>query len=253
MSALQPAVVHVRAMRMRLIAIGALCVVFLFAAGAAAAFLRDEHGDVHIDQLFVVGGYPAASAMLLIGWLIGRLPLIAVLVLMSGMIADDRVHGLGRLIAVRPVSPIVVYGVRFALLATITFLVSALVMPLFDLLMLGEWAGPATFVLILAYLVSYGSLLVFLSAWTRGDAWIALLLAIISISWAALDRVGFLPVAPALANAIAFVLPPQPALFQLEGAFSELEPIPWAAFLYCAGYGAFFLTLAAVSVAKREV
>lgn len=253
MSALRLAVVHVLAMRRRLLFVGALCVVFLFAAAAASVFLRDEHGDVHIDQLFAVGGYPAASAMLLIGWLIGRLPLIAVLVLMSGMIADDRSNGLARLIAVRPVSPIVVYGVRFALLAAITFLVSAIVMPLFDLLMLGEWAGPATFVLIAAYLLSYGSLLVFLSAWTRGDAWIALLLAIVSISWAALDRVGFLPVAPALADAIAFVLPPQPALFQLEGAFAELEPIPWAAFLYCAGYGVFFLTLAGVSVARREV
>lgn len=253
MSALRLAIVHVLSMRRRLFALGALCVVFLLTAAAASLFLRDEHGDVHIDQLFLVGGYPAASAMLLLGWLIGRLPLIAVLLLMSGLIAEDRTNGLARLIAVRPVSPVVVYGVRFALLAAITFVACALVMPAFDVLMLGEWAGLGTLVLIAAYLLAYGGLLAFLSAWTRGDAWLALLLAIVAIVWTALDRAAIVPVAPALADAIGFLLPPQAALFELEGAFAELAPIPWDAFAYCAGYGAFFLALAALSVARREV
>jgi len=252
-SAVRLALVHVVATRRRLFALGALCLVFLLAAFAASVFLRDADGDVHIDQLFVVGGYPAASAMLLIGWLIGRLPLIAVLVLMSGMVADDRANGLARLTAVRPVSQVAVYGARFLLLAAITFAVSALTMPLFDVLMLGEWAGAATFVLIAAYVFAYGGLLVCLSTWTRGDAWIALLLAIVAISWSALERAAYLPVAPLLADAIGFLLPPQPALFELEGAFAELEPIPWDAFLYCVGYGAFFLALAAISISRREV
>lgn len=253
MNALRLAVVHVLGMRRRLLALGALCLVFLMAALLASLFLRDEHGDVHIDSLFVVGGYPAASGLLLIGWLIGRLPLIALLVLMTGVISDDRANGVARLVAVRPVSPVLVYGVRIALLGAIAFLVSALVMPLFDVLMLGEWAGPATLVLIAAYVVAYGGLIAFLSTWTRGDAWLALLLAIVALVWAAFDRAAVIPVAPVLGDIIGFLLPPQPALFQLEGAFAQIEPIPWDAFAYCVGYGVFFLILAGLSLRQREI
>ena len=97
MSALRLAVVHVLAMRRRLFALAGLGAVFLLAGAAAALFLRDEHGDVHIDALFLVGGYQAASALLLLGWLLGRLPLIAVLLLMGGIVSGDRDTGLARL------------------------------------------------------------------------------------------------------------------------------------------------------------
>lgn len=253
MSALRLAAVHVLAMRRRLFVLAGLSAVFLLAGSAAAIFLKDEHGDVHIDALFLVGGYQAASALLLLGWLLGRLPLIAVLVLMGGMISDDRDSGLARLIAVRPARPVAVYAIRFAVLALIVFVVCGVVMPAFDLLMLGEWAGPATLVLILAYILAYGGLIAFLSAWTRGDAWLALMLAILAIVWSAFDRAAALPLAPELSRIIGFVLPPQPALFQLEAAFAELEPIPWDAFAFAAGYGLFFMVLAAVSIRRREV
>lgn len=253
MSALRLAIVYATALRRRLFALAGLCAVFLLVAAAAATFLRDEHGDVHIDTLFAVGGYPAASAMLLLGWLLGRLPLIALLLLMGGVISGDRVNGLARLVHVRPTSPVVVYATRFTLLAAITFVACAIVMPAFDLLMLGEWAGPATLVLIAAYVVAYGGLMAFLSAWTRGEAWLVLLLAMLAIVWSALERAAALPVAPALAGLLGFLLPPQPALFALEGAFAELQPIPWDAFLFCVGYGLFFLVLAGLSVWRREV
>ena len=253
MSPLRLAVVHVTSMRRRLLALGGLCVVFLLAASVAAVFLRDEHGDVSLDALFLVGGYPAASALLLLGWLLGHLPLVAVLVLMAGVISEDRENGVARMIAVRPVSPIAVYATRCALLATIAFVLCGIVMPAFDVLMLGTWAGPATLVLILAYVVAYGGLIAFLSAWTRGDAWLALILAILAIVWSAFDRAATLPLAPALARIVGFLLPPQPALFDLENAFAELQPIPWDAFAFCVGYGAVFLLLAGLSVARREV
>ena len=247
------AALHIASMRRRLLALGGLCLVFLLAGGAAATFLKDEHGDVHIDTLFLVGGYPAASALLLLGWLLGHLPLVAILVLMAGVIGDDRDSGLARLIAVRPVSPLAVYGTRAALLAAIVFVVCGIVMPAFDLLMLGTWAGPATLVLILAYVFAYGGLITFLSAWTRGDAWLTLLLAILAIVWSAFDRAATLPLAPALARLVGFLLPPQPALFELENAFAELQAIPWDAFAFCVGYGLFFIVLAGVSVARREI
>ena len=253
MSTLRLAALHVTSMRRRLLALGGLCFVFLLAAAASAAFLKDEHGDVHIDALFAVGGYPAASALLLLGWLLGHLPLIAVLMLMAGVIGEDRDNGLARLVAVRPVSPLAVYGTRFALLGAIAFVACGVVMPAFDLLMLGTWAGPATLVLILAYVAAYGGLMAFLSAWTRGDAWLALMLAILAIVWSAFERAATLPLAPALARPVGFLLPPQPALFELENAFAELQPIPWDAFAFCVGYGVFFLLLAGLSVVRREV
>ena len=253
MRTLRLAAAHVSSMRRRLVVLAGLCVVFLLAGSAASLFLKDEHGDVHIDTLFVVGGYPAASALLLLGWLLGRLPLIAILLLTAGLVSEDRDTGLARLIAVRPVSPVAVYGVRFALLAAIAFVACGVVMPSFDLLMLGAWAGPGTLVLILAYILAYGGLIAFLSVWTRGDAWLALLLALVAMIWSAFDRAATLPLAPGLARLVGFLLPPQAALFELESAFAELEPIAWGAFLYCAGYGFFFLVLAAVSVARREV
>ena len=253
MSALRLAAVHLLGMRRRLVALGALSLVFLISALLASIFLRDDHGDVHIDALFAVGGYPAASGLLLVGWLVGRLPLIALVVLMAGVISDDRANGVARLVAVRPVSPVLVYGARVALLAALAFAVCALVMPLFDVLMIGEWAGPATLVLIAAYIVAYGGLIAFLSAWTRGDAWLALLLAVVAIIWSAFDRAAVLPVAPVFGEVITFLLPPQPALFELEGAFADLEPIPWDAFAYCVGYGGFFLLLAGLSVRQRQI
>src|SRR5207302_3939537 len=130
------------------------------------------------------------------GWMLGRFPLIATLVLMSGIISDDRAAGYTRLYASRPTTLLHVYGARFVALAAVAFVISAVLMPGFDLLMLGTWAGPATLVLIIAYVFVYGGLTLLLSVWTRGDAWIALLIACIALVWDALRRADLLSGAP---------------------------------------------------------
>ncbi|HEY8470629.1 MAG TPA: hypothetical protein VIL18_13345 [Longimicrobiales bacterium] len=254
MSALALAALELRARRRRVLALLAFAGVFLAAALTARLMVsRGEGGHVEMDRLFEVGGYPLVSALLLLGWILGRYPLVATLVMLAGVASHDRVEGYARLYAVRPTSPHRIYAARAALLAAAAFVISAALLPVFDLIMLGTWAGPATFVLILAYVIVYGGMVALLSVWTRGDAWIALLLALLSLVWDALLRADALAIPPGVRDVITFVLPPQAAFLELEGAFGALQPIPWDAFAYVAGYGVVLWLLAAASLGRREV
>ncbi|HEX7120111.1 MAG TPA: hypothetical protein VF212_15055 [Longimicrobiales bacterium] len=254
MSAVVLARLTLRARRKRILALLAFAGVFLAAGVTARLLVTDEGGHVNADQLFLLGGYPAVSALLLLGWVLGRFPLIATLVLMAGLVSDDRAEGYARVYAVRPASPLRTYGTRFAVLAGVAFAISAVLMPTFDLLMLGTWAGPATLVLILSYVLVFGGLVALLSVWTRGDAWIALLLAIAALVWDAMRSAGSLAnVPPGVRDVVTFILPPQALLFSIEEAFGSIQPIPWDAFLYVAGYGVTLLALAAVALHRREV
>ncbi|NIP83502.1 MAG: hypothetical protein GWM90_31450 [Gemmatimonadetes bacterium] len=249
--ALRLAVLELLARRGRILALLAFAVVALAVAATAAALGR-EAGHVEMDTLFALGGYPLISGILLVGWLLGRFPLAATLVLMSGVVAADRVTGHDRLLAVRPAHPALLYGVRAAVLGSLAFALSAILLPLFDLIMIGRWAGPATLVLILAHVLVWGGLTALLSTLTRLDAWIVLLLALTAMVWTALNDAALVPLAGPLADLLAFVLPPQRQLFALESAFADVEPIPWGAFWFCAGYGAVALLVAGWSVGRRR-
>ena len=115
-----------------LIAFAALFLV----SGIAARVLVGEGGHVEAGELFLVGGYPLVSALLLLGWLLGRYPLIATLVLLAGVLSDDRANGYARLYSVRLLSFFRIYAPRVVALTTIAFLLSAILMPIFDVLML---------------------------------------------------------------------------------------------------------------------
>jgi hypothetical protein len=243
-----------RARARRIAALAAFGALFLAAGATARIFTGDEHGHVELEQLFLLGGTTLVSALLLLGWLIGRFPLIAALVLMAGIFSDDRAAGHTRLYAVRPRSMIALYGVRFALLAIVAFGMSAILMPAFDFLVLGEWSGPPVFVLIAAQILVFGTLTALLSALTRADAWAALFLGILAIIWDALRRVEMLEAAPSgLREAISVALPPQGALSRIEIAFGTMQPMPWDAFLYITLYAALLLLLAGVAMARRDI
>jgi hypothetical protein len=246
------AALELRARQRRILALMAFAGLFLLTAATAAVLAHDD-GHVELETLFQIGGYPLISGVLLIGWLLGRFPLVATLVLMSGIIAADDEAGHARVLAARPAQPALVYGVRFLILAALAFALSAVLMPLFDLLMIGAWAGSALLVLILAHVVVWGSLTTLLSVFTRLDAWLVLLLALFAMVWGALREAGMLPVVGPLGDVIAFILPPQAQLFALEAAFAGIEPIPWDAFWFCMGYGAVALLLAGWSVGRREL
>jgi len=240
------------ARRRRILALLAFAALFV-AAGATAATLGREADHVEMDTLYQLGGYPLISGLLLVGWLIGRFPLAAALVLMSGVIADDRDSGHARLLATRPVSPALLYGARFLVLGGLAFALSALLLPLFDVIMLGRWGGGATLVLILAHILVWGGLTALLSTVTGLDAWLALLLALLAMVWASLADAGMTPLAPPIADAVRFILPPVTQLLALESAFAGVQPVPWPAFWFCAGYGALTLALAAWLVRRREI
>jgi hypothetical protein len=243
-----------RALRRRLLLLGAFSLLFLFAAAGLRVLAPRHEGHLEIEQLFQVGGYPLVSGLLLFGWLLGRFPLVATLVLAAGVFSDDRAHGYTRVYAARRVSLLRLYGVRLAVLLALAFVLSAVLLPAFDILLLGQWAGPGTLVVSAAYVLTYGSLVAVLSIWTRGDAWIALALAITAILWHSLRQGGILDAAPTAAREIvSLILPPHGALFVLENAFAALEPIPWAAFGYVVAYAAVLLLLAGLSLLHREI
>jgi hypothetical protein len=228
--------------------------VFLLTALAVRLLTQTGDGHAELDRLFAFGGPTLASAFLVLGWLVGRFPIVVTLVLMAGFFSQDRAEGTARLYMVRPVSNVALYALRFATLAGLAFLLSALLLPAFDLLLLGEWAGAGSFALIVADIMVYGGLVVLLSLFTRADAWIALLLAVLAMTWHALRTAGLLDaLAPGGRETITFLLPPYGALFAIESAFGAVRPVPWSAFTFACAWGGALLAISAVILARREV
>jgi hypothetical protein len=243
-----------RARRRRVLGLCAFGLVFLAAGATARIFTGDEHGHVELEQLFALGGTTLVSALLLLGWLVGRFPLIAALVLLAGVFSEDRTAGFARLYAVRPRSLIVLYGARVLLLALVAFVLSAVIMPVFDIIVVGAWPAPGLFALITAQIVVFGALTALLSTITRADAWVALFLGLAGIVWDALRRVDFLLAAPAaLRDAVSVVLPPQGALLRIEMAFGSLQPVPPDALLYVLLYGCLLLLVAGILLSRRSL
>lgn len=238
----------------RTLALSAFGGLFLLAGATARIFTGSAHGHVELERLFELGGTTLVSALLLLGWLIGRFPMIATLVLMSGVFSDDRAHGHARLFAVRPRSMIALYGARMVLFALLAFALSAILIPLFDLIVLNEWTGAGVFALIAAQVLVYASLTALLSIATRADAWIALFLGLLATVWYALRRMDFFATTPPLLReTISVLLPPQGALLRVEGAFAAARPVPAEAMLYISIYAVLILILAGVALIRREI
>lgn len=242
-----------RALRLRFGLLLALAVV-LVGSAAMARILSRGADHVELDRIFELGGTTLASAFLLLGWLVGRFPMIATLVLFAGFFSHDRQTGLARLYLARPVSPLGVWGIRFFALAGSAFLLSVVVLPLFDFVLLGQWAGLATFVLSAASIITYAGLVALLSVLTRGDAWIALLLGIAAMTWDAMRSANLLATIPAGGRQfVSLILPPHGALFALESAFANVQTIPWNAFADVCIYGFTMTLVAGLLIRVREV
>lgn len=225
---------------------------FLLGAALTAGAAGGEHAEM--DEVFRLGGYPLVSAVLLMGWTVGRFPLLAAIALFAGFAWGGSASGRARTMRTRPVSEGLVFGSRAVVFALAAFLLSALVLPAFDLLLLRTWAGPATLVLAAGHVLAYGSLTALLSVWTRADAAIAAVLAILAHVWHAALRSGAADAVPfPVGRLFSFLLPPQGALFALENAFAGIEPIPWDSFAYVAGYAALLAGLTGVSLLVREI
>ncbi len=237
----------------RIAALVGFALLFLLSALAARTLTGTEHGQVEVGNLYLIGGYPLVSALLLLGWLIGRYPLLAVIVMMAGVVSADRANGTMRLYGARPTSLSKLYLLKFLTAAGVAFVISAVLMPAFDLLLLSRWGGPNTLVLILSYVLVYGALIFFLSVWLRGDVWVAMALAIVAMIWDALSRAGKLADAsPGIREVVTILLPPQNALFQIENAYGAETAMPWGSVLYVVVYAAILTVAALVSLRLRE-
>jgi hypothetical protein len=242
-----------RARTRRLLGLLAFAGLFL-AAAIAARVVAGHDGHVEAERLFLVGGYPLVSMLLLLGWLIARFPMIATLVLLAGVFSHERATGMARLDFVRPSSPIRTYAARAAVLAAVAWLLAVLLVPLFDMLILGHWVGYGALVVITTHVLVYGSLTVLLSVLTRGDAWIALFLSLLAMVWHVLrtaDRLGNTPAI--VRELLTFMLPPQGALMAIEGAFATFQPMPWNAVAFVAGYCAMLLVIAGLLLDRRQI
>lgn len=238
----------------RIAGLFAFGLVFLLAAATTRVFTAGDEGHMELETLFQIGGTTLVSAVLLLGWLVGRVPLIATLVLLSGVFSANRAAGHARLFAVRPQSLVLLYGAEVLMYCTIAFLLSAIFLPGFDLLILGEWGGSAVFALIVAQIMVFGPLTALLSVITRADAWIALFLGMLAIVWDALRRADFFQTsAPVIRETVSVLLPPQGALMRVEAAFGASQPVPMDALLYIALYAALALVLAGVALTRREI
>jgi hypothetical protein len=243
-----------RAQRRRITGLVAFGLLFLASAATARIFTHDEHGHIEMDRIFELGGTTLVSAVLLLGWLIGRFPLIAMLALCAGIFSADRSAGHARLYAVRPRSLPLLYGARFLLNAVIAFTLSALLLPAFDLLVVGEWGGPAVFIVIAAQIITFGALAALFSVFSRADVWIALFLGILALIWHGLRSIDYFPtLPPAVRETISVLLPPQGALVRIELAFGAMQPIPWDAFAYVVIYGLMLLLVTALALARRSL
>jgi len=232
----------------------AFALLFIAAGGIARVVTGGAHDHVELDMMFELGGATLVSVLLLLGWLVGRFPLIAALVLMHGIFSDDRAAGFARLYAVRPRSLVMLYAARYLTFTIVALVLSLLVLPLFDLLILGNLPGADVLVLITAQVLVFGALTALLSVLTRADAWITLFLGVLAIVWDALRRMDFFQASAApVREAVSVVLPPQGALMRIEAAFGAMQPVPWDAFLYVVLYATLVLLLAGVALGRREL
>ena len=57
--------------------VGLLAFALLFiSAGLTARMLVGEEGHVEVGELFLIGGYPVVSALLLLGWLLAQMAIM---------------------------------------------------------------------------------------------------------------------------------------------------------------------------------
>jgi hypothetical protein len=213
-----------------------------------------DHGIVDADKLMQVGGYSLLSAFLLTGWSIGRYPLVIVMVLLAGIVSSDIKSGYARVYAATRVRLIALYASRLAMLLLLSFLLSAILLPAFDFIILGKLSGPQVYVLIAAYILVFGCLTALFSVLTRADAWITLFVWIAGMIWHGMLRGGMLNRVPSLiAQLVSVLLPPLGALNTIENAFANDMTIPWGAFLYVAMYSLLVLLLAGLALSRREI
>ncbi len=223
----------------------------LLVALAALAFYALEPGfhqhEIQEGETLPVLGPLGISATL------ANLAGLAMVILLAGFVSTDRRRGFYRIFFSHPTHPLTFYALRWLVALGVTMLATTLFLFLGQVAAWGEYRGGASGLLLaLLSALVYGGLMAFLSAaLPRGDAWVAVIVYLLTFFWLQVLALGAQPFAAPVRQALSFVLPPQTALQDVyEGLLAGQLAAGAAAFIV--GYGLFWLLLAGLLLRLRE-
>ena len=178
---------------------------------------------------------------------------LSMLVLLAGFVSGDRRQGYYRLYFSHPTRPLAFYGLRWALGLLLAMAAAAVFLVLGQAAAWGRFEGGwSGLYLALLAAVAYGGMVAFLSVvLSRGDAWVALVLFLFNYFWLQAVSLGARPLPPLLNDAVSILLPPQLALSDVYDGLIRGE-IVWGASAFAAGYGVFWLLVAALLLKLRD-
>ncbi|HEU0053839.1 MAG TPA: hypothetical protein VFQ39_11715 [Longimicrobium sp.] len=208
------------------------------------AFHQHEVAERGLEAAFGVYGLSATLA---------NFAGLSVLVLLAGFIAGDRRRGWYRIFFAHPTRPLAFYGVRWVMAVVMAVAAAAVFLVVGQLAAWGSFDGGWIGLhLALLSAIAYGGLVAFLSALLpRGDSWVSIVIFFIAFFWLQWLQLGAEPLPPLPRDIVTLLLPPQTALQDVYDGILRGE-INWAASAFAAGYGAFWLVLAAAMVRWRE-
>ena len=232
-----------RGMLPRLVLVALLCVAFFMLDPG----LHQHPGETVPEEFRLeLGSFGLAASL-------ANLAGLSMLVLLGGFISHDRRQGYYRMYFAHPTRPLAFYGLRWVLALAAVMLACTL------WLVVSQWVAWGRFEggwrgLYLAFLaaVAYGGMLAFLSvALSRGDTWVALVLALFNYFWFYAQSLGTSPLAKPLNDAVSILLPPQFALTDVFDGLLRGE-VMWGASAFIAGYGLFWLLIAGLVLKLRD-
>jgi len=234
-------------LRWRLLIVAGLCVAaYLFEPGF---HLHGTPGpDTPVELLDPAG----------LAFTLANLAGASMLVLLAGFVSTDRRRGYYRIYFAHPTRPLAYYGLRWLLSYGISMGTAAAFLVVGQLVACAQLREAGVRAMVQAVLMAliYGGLTAFLSVMvSRGDSLIALAVFALAEIWQAMVQtfaeVGQAPFTPLVRQAIGFVLPPHLALNDIFYAWT-VDSWAWGAIAYAAGYGLFWLILAALLLRTRE-
>lgn len=234
--------VMLRQLRLRLLILAGVAVLFYL---GEPGLHQHEAEATSLDELLQPTGISFSGA---------NLAGLSVVVLLAGFIATHRRRGYYRLQFSHPTRPLAFYGLRWLLSVGLALGVAALFLVLAQLAAWGELrVGLGFLAHALAFALMYGGLTAFFSAvLPMGDGAAAAVVYFLTTFWLEITlNLPVSPVPPGLGALVSFLLPPHTAATDVYSAML-MGQVHWAALSFCAGYGLFWLALAAVVVRTRE-
>jgi hypothetical protein len=231
-----------RGMLPRLALVALLCVAFFFLEPGFHTHAEPASEEFRLDL-----GYMGLAASL------ANLAGVSMLVLLGGFVSNDRRQGYYRLYFSHPTRPIAFYGLRWGMGLLLSLAAAAVFLVVGQVAAWGRFEGGwIGLYLALLAAVAYGGMIAFLSvALSRGDAWVALVLFLFNYFWWQASLLGVQPLPPVLSDLVSILLPPQLALNDVYDGLLRGE-IAWGASAFAAGYGVFWLLVAALLLRLRD-